>query len=956
MANLKPLQCLNLDANQQKNFMKFFKTLPDKPSTTVRFFDRSDYYSCHGSDSEFVAKCVFKSTNVVKIMAPAGLDEELPYVVLSKNNFEGLVRDLLLVRNYRVEVYTNKGPMKSSNGWVLEFKGSPGNLTQFEDLLFANNDMVSGSALLALHLKQDGRQKVVGVACVETNERLLSVSEFVDDDFYSELEAMIVILGPKECILPTKDFEYARIETMLKRNNVVVTTKKKTEFSLEKNYVIQDLNKLLRFSKGQQESANSLPETSNTIALAALGVSIRYLELVNDSSNHGQYQLKLLNLNRFVHLDAAAVNALNLFPKRGINMNLPAFKWHSVLGVLDRCRTPQGHRLMAQWVKQPLRSYNIIKDRHDIVECLVDSACVRSEMHDLHLKRLPDILILVKRLLKKKASLQDIFRLYQVVLRIPKILRLLETLENTAIKSIIYNPMKDTLADLKLFKAMVEQILDLEAVGRGEYLIKHTFDDQLKEHKDKMDEIEQKMKRLLSKVAKELGLNEGTSIKLEFVSHLGYHFRISLKDETIIRKNSNFQVLDAIKGGVRFSNEKLTDYNTDFSISREAYQEQQKSIVDEVIRIAIGYVEPCTILNNQIAQVDCFVSFAVAATSAPEPYVRPKMHLEDEGVLKLKRLRHPCLELQEDVNFIANDAEFHKDQTTMYIITGPNMGGKSTYIRSVGVAVLMAHVGSFVPCEKADITIVDSILGRIGANDNLSKGLSTFMVEMVETAGIIRTATDKSLVVIDELGRGTSTYEGCGIAWSIAEYLAKEKKCFALFATHFHEIAEMSETITTVKSCHMEAIADNDNFTLLYQVKPGVMQKSFGIHVARLANFPKDLVTLAQKLYEECEDHYTELQENKDQEGIRVFLSSIEKIANVDSNNDESIGAMLQDIRQGVKNANSAYFRKTFPSFTAQDPNLTTCTLCSEPLRPVAPMNGYYEMQQQSTRKYETCF
>lgn len=223
-------------------------------------------------------------------------------------------------------------------------------------------------------------------------------------------------------------------------------------------------------------------------------------------------------------------------------MNSIAFKWHSVLGVLDRCRTPQGHRLMAQWLKQPLRSYDIIKDRHDIVECFVDSATVRSELHDIHMKRLPDILIVVKKLLRKKASLQDIFRLYQVVLRMPKIIRLLETLENPTVRNIITDPMKDTLADLKLFKSMVEQILDLEAVERGEYLVKHTFDDQLKEFKEQMDDLESKMKRLHGKVADELGLEAGSSIKLEFVGHHGFHFRISLKDETIIRKSTKYQV------------------------------------------------------------------------------------------------------------------------------------------------------------------------------------------------------------------------------------------------------------------------------------------------------------------------------------------------------------------------------------------------------------------------------
>lgn len=917
MANLRPLQCLNLDANRQKSFIKYFQTLPDKPATTVRFFDRSDFYSCHGSDAEFVAKCVFKSTNVVKIMAPEGSDVELPYVVLSKINFVSFVRDLLLVRNYRVEVYTNKGPVKTSNDWGLEFKGSPGNLSQFEDLLFANNDMVTGSALIALHVKPQGKQKMIGIACVENIDRTFSVSEFMDNDFYSELEAMVVLLGPKECILPGADGEYERIKTLMERNNVIVTLKKRQDFSLEKDDVIQDLNKLLKFAKGQKESANTMSETTKTVALAALGVAIRYLELVNETSNHGHYELKMLNLKRFVHLDAAAVSALNLFPKPGAIMNSPAFKWHSVLGVLDRCRTPQGHRLMAQWLKQPLRSYDIIKDRHDIVECFVDSATVRSELHDIHMKRLPDIIIVVMKLLRKKASLQDIFRLYQVVVRMPKILRLLDTLENPTVRNIINDPMRDTLGDLKLFKSMVEQILDLEAIGRGEYLVKHTFDDQLKEYKEQMDNIESKMKRLLDKVADDLGLDAGSSIKLEFVGHHGYHFRISLKNETLIRKSSKYQTLDAVKGNARFTTEKLADYNADFATAKGAYEEQQKTIVEEVVRIAVGYVEPWTMLNNQIAQLDCFLSFSIAAVSAPEPYVRPKMFPEGEGRLKLMQLRHPCLELQEDVNFIANDAVFQKDETIMYIITGPNMGGKSTYIRSVGVAVLMAHVGAFVPCSEAEITMIDSILGRVGADDNLSKGLSTFMVEMVETAGILRTATDKSLVIIDELGRGTSTYEGCGIAWSIAEYLAKETKCFTLFATHFHEITEMAESLTTVKSCHMDAIADKDNFTLLYQVKPGVMEKSFGIQLAKLAKFPKDVVELAQKLYEECEDHYAQLQIEKDDEGIRALKTALGKIVDVDANDDESVGKMLQDIRTCVKLSGSPYFRKTFPQIYA---------------------------------------
>lgn len=210
------------------------------------------------------------------------------------------------------------------------------------------------------------------------------------------------------------------------------------------------------------------------------------------------------------------------------------------------------------------------------------------------------------------------------------------------------------------------------------------------------------------------------------------------REETILRRNKNYTVLDALKSGVRFVNDRLSSLNDQFEEAKEKYEELQSSIVDEIIRVALGYLGSFTRLNSYIAQLDCLLSFAIAAVSAPMQYVKPTMSGESPRTLNLKGMRHPCLELQEDITFIANNAEFKQDETNMYIITGPNMGGKSTYIRSVGAAVLMAHVGSFVPCDVAEIPYVDCILGRIGADDNLNKGLSTFMVEMIETAGIVR--------------------------------------------------------------------------------------------------------------------------------------------------------------------------------------------------------------------------
>lgn len=287
---------------------------------------------------------------------------------------------------------------------------------------------------------------------------------------------------------------------------------------------------------------------------------------------------------RFVHLDAAAVSALNLLPKPGTTINSPAYKWQSILGVLDRCRTPQGHRLMGQWVKQPLRSLDLINDRHNIVECFVDASDSRRELHDDYLKKMPDVMVLTKRLMRKKASLPDIYRLYQVIVRVPKLITILSELGNTTIENVLTTPMKDTLEDLKLFKQMVEQIIDSDGLEKGEYFVKPSFDHQLEEMKESMDALEEKIQKQLKKATIDLCAEQ--TIKLDYVSHLGYHFRIALKDESLIRKNNNYRILDAIKGGARFTTDKLSELNEDFNQAKIAYQEQQKTIVDEVIRVA----------------------------------------------------------------------------------------------------------------------------------------------------------------------------------------------------------------------------------------------------------------------------------------------------------------------------------------------------------------------------------
>lgn len=275
--------------------------------------------------------------------------------------------------------------------------------------------------------------------------------------------------------------------------------------------------------------------------------------------------------------------------------------------------------------------------------------------------------MLSKKLMRKRATLQDIYRLYQAIIRIPKIIQSLQELECITITNAICDPMKDIFQELVMYKQMVERILDIDAIKMGEFRIHASFDKELGELKETMDTFETKMEKLLAKAKNDLNFD---NVKLEYVSHLGYHFRITLKDEGNLRKNNKYQILDTVKGGVRFTTDALDNLNQEYLSAQERYDEQQQSIVEEVIKVALGYLNSFTRLNNTIAELDCLLAFAVAAVSAPKPYVKPKMSTESIRTLKLHGVRHPCLELQEDVTFIANDVEFKENETNMFIITG----------------------------------------------------------------------------------------------------------------------------------------------------------------------------------------------------------------------------------------------------------------------------------------------
>lgn len=741
----------------------------------------------------------------------------------------------------------------------LKKQASPGNLQDIEDEL--GGQVESAPIILAVKVSAKASEaRNVGVCFADASVRELGVSEFLDNDLYSNLESLLIQLGVKECLVQADnkkgDPELNKIRAIADNCGIAVSERTLGDFGTKD--IEQDLTRLLR----GELAAGILPQTDMKLAMGSATALIKYLGVLSDPSNFGQYQLYQHDLSQYMKLDASALKALNLMPgPRDGSKNM------SLYGLLDHCKTPVGKRLLAQWLKQPLMSLDKIEKRQQLVEAFMIDTELRQAMQDPHLRGVPDLYRLAKRFQRKQANLEDVVRSYQMAIRIPGFIGTLEGIMDEQYKDPLDAEYTSKLIEysnsLDKLQEMVETTVDIDALDNHEYKIKPEFDESLRFLARKLEKLEKDMQTELRKVSDDLNQEIDKKLFLENHRVHGHVLRLTRTEAGCIRNKKQYLEAATQKNGVYFATSALLNMRREHQQLTENYNRTQSGLVSEVVNVAASYCPIFEKLAGVLAHLDVIVSFAHVSVHAPSSYVRPKMHPRGEGNTILKEARHPCMEMQDDIQFITNDVSLIRGSSEFLIITGPNMGGKSTYIRQIGVIALMAQVGCFVPCSEAELTLFDSILARVGASDSQLKGVSTFMAEMLETANILKSATSDSLIIIDELGRGTSTYDGFGLAWAISEHIVKEIGCFAMFATHFHELTALVDEYPQVQNLHVVAHIGDDTerdkreVTLLYKVDEGVCDQSFGIHVAELVRFPEKVVNMAKRKADELEDFST---------------------------------------------------------------------------------------------------
>ncbi|WP_195238168.1 DNA mismatch repair protein MutS [Romboutsia sp. 1001285H_161024_C4] len=806
---------MNIDRNKLTPMMKQYFEVKDRYPDCILFFRLGDFYEMFFEDAIVASKTL----EIALTGKSCGLEERAPMCGVPFHSANAYISKLV-ENGYKVAIGEQLEDPASVKGIVKRDVirvVTPG--TVLDGSLLENK---KNNYLMSLYKNNDNiGLTYVDISTGEVNATFLKEEKVIEE---------IAKVHPTEIILNDLDF-IEKLKNIATVSNIYINE------NFDNNYLDAEILKEY-FTEAYLQRLNF---DDNGLIKSSLSILLNYIYNTQKQVTSNINNINIYNSSEYMVLDM--FTRVNLELTQTIRANK---KKGSLLHVLDKTSTAMGGRLLRKYVEEPLVNKERIKRRLDVIEEIKEDFMLREDLNEI-LKTVYDIERICGKIAFERVTPKELIHLKNSIENLPKLRETINDSSASILKKYIAN--MDILDDI--YNLIEEAIKEDPGINLKEgNIIKSEFNDELKELRDISKNGAFLIKEIENREKEKLGVK---SLKIGFNKVFGYFIEITKAslataniDESYIRKQT-------LSNAERFITPELKEIEDKILNAEEKIKSLEYEIFVNIRNNIYENIDRIQKTAKTIANIDVFVSLATVAYI--NNYVKPT--ISDNNKLDIKNGRHPVVEnLVGEENFVPNDTYLNTGENIINIITGPNMAGKSTYMRQTAIIALMAHIGSFVPAEFAEIPIMDRIFTRVGASDDLSQGQSTFMVEMSEVSHILKNATEKSLVILDEIGRGTSTYDGISLAWSIVEYIQNNIKCKTLFATHYHELTDLENEFSDVKNYSIAVKEDNDNIIFLRKIVPQGADKSYGIYVAELAKLPDLVIARAKEILSDLEKNH----------------------------------------------------------------------------------------------------
>ena len=788
-----------VDRTKLSPMMRHYVELKDKYEDTIIFYRLGDFYEMFFEDALLVSH----ELELTLTGKQAGLDERVPMCGIPYHASEIYI-DKLIKKGYKVAICEQLEDPKMAKGMVKR------------DV----TEIISSGTIISSNSLNEKENNFIGSIVDFKYCYVLTYTDITTGELYCEILDhnnskvinKIIFLGIKEVILDSNvDKEiYHKL-----RDNYRITTS-----LIDDIYEGNDYDRVIK-------------NVTDTRYIHGFKHLLNYL-VVNQKRNMDHLEEIVIKKNDdYLKMDIHTKRNLELTESMRNKERM-----YSLLWLLDDTKTAMGSRKLKSWIEFPLVDKDKIEKRYDVVSILNQEFILCEELRK-YLYEVYDLERLCGRIALKTANARDLLQLKKSLEVLPKI--------NDILKSINYKELPDVSS---LYQLLVDSIYESPPVGLKEgYLIKNGFNKELDELKD----LRSGGKDFISNF--EIQERERTGIKnlkVGFNKVFGYYIEISKGSLQFVTEDMQYERKQTLANCERFINHLLKEKEKIILSSEEKIINLEYELFISIRDKCLEYIRDIQEIAKIISEIDVLSTFSIICSKYN--YVRPIIN--DDNVVNIIESRHPVVEAFIKEEYVPNDIVMDEN-TNILLITGPNMAGKSTYMRQLGIIVIMAQIGCFIPAKSGTLPIFDKIFTRIGASDDLVSGESTFMVEMTEAGNAITNATRKSLILFDELGRGTATFDGMSLAQAILEYIHNNISCKTLFSTHYHELTDLEKTLPNLKNKHVSAKEENGNITFLHKVLDGSVDKSYGINVARLANLPSEVIDRADeilKVYEKKEN------------------------------------------------------------------------------------------------------